>query len=63
MQEERTISDELRAQILIDALPYIQKYYNKVKLFVICGYMEDSGNGPQINYAGSSRKREKVPCM
>ena len=30
MQEERTISDELRAQILIDALPYIQKYYNKV---------------------------------
>ncbi|MCI5923963.1 MAG: acetylglutamate kinase [Oscillospiraceae bacterium] len=25
-----TISDELRAQVLIDALPYIQKYYNKV---------------------------------
>lgn len=30
MQEELTISDELRAQVLIDALPYIQKYYNKV---------------------------------
>lgn len=30
MQEELTISDELRARVLIDALPYIQKYYNKV---------------------------------
>ena len=30
MQEELTISVELRAQVLIDALPYIQKYYNKV---------------------------------
>lgn len=30
MQEELTISDELRAKVLIDALPYIQKYYNKV---------------------------------
>ena len=40
----------------------IKKYYNKVKLSVICGHMEDSGNGPQINYAGS-RKREKVQCL
>lgn len=30
MQEELAISDELRARVLIDALPYIQKYYNKV---------------------------------
>ena len=30
MQEELTISDELRAQVLIDALPYIPKSYNMV---------------------------------
>lgn len=32
MKEEliANISDELRASVLIDALPYIQKYYNKV---------------------------------
>lgn len=30
MQEETIISDELRARVLVDALPYIQKYRNKV---------------------------------
>ncbi|MBM6724844.1 PD-(D/E)XK nuclease family protein [Pseudoflavonifractor phocaeensis] len=30
----------------------IQRYYSKVKLFVICGYREDTEDGLQINYAG-----------
>lgn len=30
MQQEAIISDELRARVLVDALPYIQKYRNKV---------------------------------
>ena len=30
MQEKFNITESLRAKVLIDALPYIQKYYNKV---------------------------------
>ena len=30
MEEIKTVSNKLRSQILIDALPYIQKYHNKI---------------------------------